>query len=554
MAGDVRAGADAAIDGDPSTAWQPDFTIDQAGQWVQYQLSAPISFDTMDLKVVADGRHSVPTAITVSADGTSERVPLPAIADGKVPGSITDVPVTLGHPLTGQDIRVTVDATRLENTVSYYTQSPTALPIGIAELGIPGLSAAPVPVAIPSTCRDDLLRVDGSPVWISVSGSSAAALGRDPLGVSLCGPDAAGLSLAPGTHTLVSTWGQLSGIDIDQLALASSAGGGAAPILAGGAVPAPPTSPVPTVRVVHQTPTSIQLDVSGIRAGAAPFALVMGQSVNAGWKATVGGHDLGSPILMDAFANGWQVDPAALGSSVSGGQMTVLLRWTPQQRVNAALIVSGVSIVICLVLAFVPLRRLRRRRRGRHSPSGPPSSDLVTRTEGQTAPVIVPAPDEDPILVSSFRSEGGRSSVTMAVSMGFLVGLAGALIAAPFIGLMVGVATVVALLVPRARLLLGVIAAATIAAVAAYVTIRQGVKHFPANGGWPSEYTFAGALVWVGLLFLATDATIEIVMRHLAPSEYGRTPSTSPPPPSTDGTRVGGRSAEEGGRDPSEPR
>ena len=37
------------------------------------------------------------------------------------------------------------------------------MPLGIAEVGIPGLQAAPVPADIPSSCRDDLLTLDGAP-------------------------------------------------------------------------------------------------------------------------------------------------------------------------------------------------------------------------------------------------------------------------------------------------------------------------------------------------------------------------------------------------------
>ena len=74
MAGNVAVGAAAAIDGDPATAWQSAFSpTDQAGQWVQYTLASPLAFDTMDLSVVADGRHSIPTELRVSAGGRTEQ-------------------------------------------------------------------------------------------------------------------------------------------------------------------------------------------------------------------------------------------------------------------------------------------------------------------------------------------------------------------------------------------------------------------------------------------------------------------------------------------------
>ena len=104
------------------------------------------------------------------------------------------------------------------------------MPIGIAEVGIAGLRAAPVPADDPEPCRSDLLTVDGKPLWVAVTGTTATALDRQPLTVSLCGPDAGGARPGPGAHTLRSTVGQASGFDIDQLALDSAPGGGAMPL------------------------------------------------------------------------------------------------------------------------------------------------------------------------------------------------------------------------------------------------------------------------------------------------------------------------------------
>ena len=61
---------------------------------------------------------------------------------GSSSGSTVEVPLTLPTPLTGQSIRITVEGVRRRTTVDYYSQVPTALPIGIAEVGIPGLAAA----------------------------------------------------------------------------------------------------------------------------------------------------------------------------------------------------------------------------------------------------------------------------------------------------------------------------------------------------------------------------------------------------------------------------
>ena len=68
LPGDLAATASAAADGNPGTAWQPGFGAPyQKGQWLEYDLKKPITFDHLDLQVMADGRHSVPTSIEVSA-------------------------------------------------------------------------------------------------------------------------------------------------------------------------------------------------------------------------------------------------------------------------------------------------------------------------------------------------------------------------------------------------------------------------------------------------------------------------------------------------------
>ena len=61
--------ADAAADGNPATAWNTPF-VGVGGQWVQFQSPHPITFSHMDLQVVADGRHSLPTSIELQVDGS----------------------------------------------------------------------------------------------------------------------------------------------------------------------------------------------------------------------------------------------------------------------------------------------------------------------------------------------------------------------------------------------------------------------------------------------------------------------------------------------------
>jgi hypothetical protein len=235
----------------------------------------------------------------------------------------------------------------------------------------------------------------------------------------------------------------------------------------------------------------MQLRVSGVTAGMAPFELVMGQSINSGWQATINGHSLGSPELIDGFANGWRVDPVSLGAGPPGGVVTVELRWAPQGRVNIGLVVSALAILACLWLALLPL--VRRRTRG--------SWDTV------------PADDDAPRLLGVLAIDGPRTPVAASVIVGVAVGVVAGAITVPVTGIIVGAATLVTLRVPRLRVLLAGAAVGCVLAAGIFVVTRQGLNHIPAGGSWTSEFGWASTLTWAGVVFLGADATVEVVRR-----------------------------------------
>ena len=73
----------AALDGDPSTYWGGSFGgVDD--QWLQVDQGQVRTLDHLDLQLVADGFHSVPTELTITPDGDASsavKVPLPEVAD-----------------------------------------------------------------------------------------------------------------------------------------------------------------------------------------------------------------------------------------------------------------------------------------------------------------------------------------------------------------------------------------------------------------------------------------------------------------------------------------
>jgi hypothetical protein len=534
---DLRANAMATLDNDPTTVWEPGFGAShQAGQWLQYELRKPITFDHLGLQILADGEHSVPTQITISADSGQATVTLPPVADSSVAGSVVDVPVTF-PTLHGRSIRITVDSVRIENTLNYYSQTPIAMPIGIASVGLPGVTAAPIPADVPYSCRGDLISIDGAPLWVQVAGSTADALDRKALTISLCGPDAHGVTLGPGNHTLRSAMGSVAAYNVDQLAFDSAPGGGPMPVASPTTLVPPSVSPSPPAVIDRSTSSSMAVTVSGVATtpGTVPFDLILGASIDKGWTATVdGGPGLGRPVLIDAFANGWRIDPVALAPYVHDGRLVVSMVWAPQQTVDWAVWISTVAIVVCLVLALWPVERRRRRRYERTvaaaagaAGSGPDATSTNGLNEQEQAAIDLGEPPRDdgdptavldrrPTLQVPFGSEGTRASIPVSVVTAVAAGGVAAAVAAPRVGLVVGAATLLVLLVPRLRFVLGTAAVACVMAAAAYVVVHQHQFPVPDNGSWPHSFEVASEWAWAGVVFLGADGAVDVALRARA--------------------------------------
>jgi len=497
LPGDLRDTASAALDGNPATMWSPGLgAAHQAGDWLSVAVPRTITFDHLDLQVVADGLHSVPTALQVATERGSETVPLPALADGVTPGATQAVPVRFPR-LTGRHITVTVTAVRLETTHDYYSGGRIALPLGIAELGIPGVRVPAPPAAIPSPCRSDLLTVDGQPVPVRVSGASAGALAGGPLAVSLCGAGAGGLELGAGSHSIVATLGHASGLDLDQLVLDSGAGGASQAGDAPGTLVAATPPAAPSTTVLSQHSTSVRLRVTG--AGAQPFWLVLGESYNSGWRATVdGGPDLGAPTLVDGYANGWLVHPGQLGRT---GSAMVSVTWTPQGRVDIALVVSAVIGVLCLGLVLWPRRDRRRRPAPAMASAGEAPATVATRD------------DEPPALAAPWAFSGLNPTWPVIVVAALGCGAAGAVVADPWWGAVLAVAVTAGCVVRWARLALALGTVALVLSTAAVMVSGQADNHWGPNGFWPAHFTVAHTLAWGAVLLVAADVVVTVVRR-----------------------------------------
>jgi hypothetical protein len=528
LPGDLRAGAAQAVDGNPTTSWSPGLGP-QAGGWVQYQLSSPITFDHLDLQVVADGRHSIPTSLTISTPGGSQTVPVPTIAPGtgRAQGSVTSVPVSF-PALTGNNVKITVDSVKPHNFLDYLSNGANTDPVGLAEVGIPGVAPVTTPATVPVRCYSNLLAVDGHPVDIEISGSTSTALANGGLTIRGCGNAAQGIALGPGTHTLTTAAYQSTGLDVDALSLGSSAGGAAEPLTTTGLLAAPPAPSSPAVSVLHQGRTSLTVKVAG---DGSPFWMVLGQSQSNGWKATTSsGVHLSSSTLIDGYANGWYVP-----GSVARGPTTITLTWTPQRVVNAAILVSAATLLISVVLIAMPATALgplrRRRRHGRHRRGGRLGRGAHAGTAGSstaaastaTATTAIGAvrshggDPERPELTSLFRSGGAPPSWPKAVGIAVVMGLAAALFVAPLAGVVVGAVLLLELLVDRSRIVVVAGTMGLLVVTAGYVTLHQHRNGFVPDINWPAHMGLANSLVWMAVFLLAADGVVAWVRHRRGP-------------------------------------
>lgn len=329
LPGDLRSTATAAVDGDPSTAWRTPF-VGLVGQWIDLPADPGTEITSLQVTVLADGRHSLPTELAVSAGGRTVRGTVPPIEPAEVAGGVRQVDVALPEGVSGDRLRIEITDVDARTTTDWYTGDPIALPVGLAEIDAPGLRAAAERQPVDTGCRDDLLELDGAPVSVRVAGEVEAALDREPLEIEACaGP----LVLGPGRHDLRAAAGSETGVDLDRLVLATP---GFGPLTS---APSGPDVEVGSVGAVSAEAT--------IESDGSPFWLVLDQSHNEGWELSLDGASVDGPRPVDGYAAGWLVTPDRAGRLVAS------IRWAPQRVVDVALLLSLFAVAACIALVVV---------------------------------------------------------------------------------------------------------------------------------------------------------------------------------------------------------
>ncbi|HET6664613.1 MAG TPA: alpha-(1-_3)-arabinofuranosyltransferase family protein [Acidimicrobiales bacterium] len=474
--------ASAAFDGDPATAWTTGRN-EPNSQWVEVNLPEAQTVGHLPLTIIADRLHSVPTEIELTVDGRSlGRFPLPTIESQADQNATATVDVPLPEPATGSTFRVRFTGIRAVTTNDWVSNRAVDQPAALAEIGLPGPTVPARPARFDSGCRDDLLSIDGEQVAVRITGTMEDALARRPLAIATCGNSAGAVPLDGGDHDIRAVPGDVRGIDVDQLVLRSAAGGKASsatgPLVAE-AVAArsdAEVAPTPRVTVVHDGQDRVEVEVSGATPGD-PFWLVLGQSFNDGWAASIDGEGIADPDLVDGFANGWQVVPDA-------ESFVVDLRFAPQQRVDLAIAVSVLAAVACLLLT---IRRPR-------------------------SAVIAPSALAEPYSrVLAFRYDGALPTMRTAVLTGAGVGLLGYVVAGPAVGLVVGVAAGLGARHETFRRWLLLASPAALGVAALYVLYIQ-VRHAPRPGfEWPIEMDRVHPFGWLAILLVVADVIVDRV-------------------------------------------
>jgi arabinofuranan 3-O-arabinosyltransferase len=475
LPGTLGSRASVAIDGDPGTAYQT--PINQpTGVSLDITYPEPVTVEDPTLTVLADGRHSLPTKVSLSVDGAAPvQLTLPTVDTGEDAerGTTVELPLDTGV-LTGTTFRLTIDEVTEVASRDWFGGGRTVLPVGIAELGLPVVEPPAPDTALSSECRDDLLRLEDQALAVRVIGTVGDAAAGRALRFELC-DDA--VTVPAGRSLLTSTSGLDTGLDVELIALASAAGG--EPGVDTLATPPGPGPAGPDTRV--ERTGRLSWDVTAEDADA-PYWVVLGQSHGDGWRAvTSDGVDLGSPTLVNGYANGWRIDPAELGPDV-----TVQITWPPQRIIWLALAASALGVLICLALALWRPR------------SASADQDLAAEppTMRPTAASLTEAATVDLSL-----------GVRLAVAAG--TGLLTWFVAGPQVALVVTVGTVVALWWRWGATLVRLASLAGFGAAAFYIVVKQQRNEYQLDFNWVEWFERSHLWALAATLLLLVSVVVD---------------------------------------------
>jgi arabinofuranan 3-O-arabinosyltransferase len=336
LTGDPRSTAVHAVDGDTTTAWTSPFS-DIIGSTLNIPLDPTVPTSSLVLTQAVDEQHSTITRVTVTTDGVSTVLDVPAPDDtGRSRLEFPDA--------TANALSLTIDEITPRTTVDRRYAETTVLPVAIREIEAPAI-AAPRPAATPVECRTDLVEIDGQPLAVSLDAAAMTQL-LEGTAVDVHPCPSTTLHLGGGTHLISTAAGLATGLDVDRIVLSS------------GEHPTADTHPTVTTTRSRTTRTATVTDCP------AGCWLILGEGFNDGWEATAGGTNLGAPRQISGGFNGWWLP----GST---SPVTVSMTWAPQRTMWIGMILAALAVLACAVLIVIGMLRRDRVRRPMPTPAAP---------------------------------------------------------------------------------------------------------------------------------------------------------------------------------------
>lgn len=314
---DPRGRPSVVADGDLGTAWTAAARDEQPSLLLRWD--EPRRVDRIELRI---GRQAVARALRVSIETPEGRVERAVPPDGRV----------RFPAVTTQSLRLRVLAA--EDVVDVGTAGQlSALPVGFAEVSVPGLGALlPVesdpdePVSI-GCGQGPQLAVGDTAVETRALGTRADLMSLRPLLLAACTPDGR-IAMDEGENRISAT--PRSGLDVTSLTL--------------GPAVAQPDVPAREAEVL-----SWGAEERTVRVGPGESAwLAVRENRNAGWQATLDGQAL-EPVRLD----GWQ--QAFVLPAGAGGEVRLVYR--PGTLHRAGLAAGSAGVLVLLLLALVRVRR-----------------------------------------------------------------------------------------------------------------------------------------------------------------------------------------------------
>jgi arabinofuranan 3-O-arabinosyltransferase len=289
--------------------------------WISWSTPKPLRLDQLTLR---------PSSLPVRRP-TRVQVSWP----GGHTGALTVGPggaIALPQPVSARSFRLTVLAAAFPGGAT--TRQRAARAVGIASLSVPGLTAPRIPAtgALRAGCGAVAISVGGRRVALRPVGTVAALDAGTPLRARSC-PEAGRFGMGAGVQHIASLPGPFA---VDLLSLVS---------------PAPASAPAPPSggRVLSAGTIGTH-SVDGVRVALRGRSwLVLGESFDAGWRATCNGRSLGAPQVVDGYGNGWLAPKDCT---------RVAFGFSPQAGVQKSYVVSAVvCALLLLLLAFGAGRR-----------------------------------------------------------------------------------------------------------------------------------------------------------------------------------------------------